>query len=73
MSERSIYLRDEADKCVRHADAMSDALTQRELRRLASLYVVQAVEIESEEANANLLPPTLWPILLAPEGEPQPA
>jgi len=28
MCERSIYLRDRADKCRRHASAMSDAYTQ---------------------------------------------
>jgi hypothetical protein len=49
MSDRSVYLRDQADKCQRHANAMSDPRTQAELRKLAAEYVVQAVEIESKE------------------------
>jgi hypothetical protein len=49
MSERSIYLRDQADKCQRHANALTDAQTQAELRKLAAEYVVRAVAIESEE------------------------
>jgi hypothetical protein len=49
MSERSIYLRDQADKCRRHAEALNDAYTQGELRKLAAEYVVQAAEIESKE------------------------
>ena len=39
MSERSIYLRDQADKCLRHASAMGDAYTQAELRKLAAEYI----------------------------------
>jgi hypothetical protein len=49
MSERSIYLRDQADKCRRHANAMSDAQTQEELRKLAGEYVVRAAAIENQE------------------------
>jgi hypothetical protein len=49
VSERSIYLRDQADKCQRHANALTDAHTQAELRKLATEYVVRAVEIESKE------------------------
>jgi hypothetical protein len=59
MSERSAYLRDQTKKCMRHAEALSDAYTQGELRRLASEYIVEAAEIESKEADANPLPPTL--------------
>jgi Uri superfamily endonuclease len=46
MSERSIYLRDQADKCRWHADHMSDASTQAELRNLAADYILRAVAIE---------------------------
>ena len=49
MSERSIHLRDQADKCRRHADALSDKRTQEELRKLAAEYVASAAEIESKE------------------------
>jgi hypothetical protein len=51
MSERSIYLRDQADKCQRHAAAMTDARTQEELRKLAAEYVVRAAEIETKEKD----------------------
>jgi hypothetical protein len=47
MSERSIYLRDQAVKCRHHADSMTDAETKAELRKLAAEYDAQAVEIES--------------------------
>ena len=49
MSERSIYLRDQADKCQRHARAIVDPETQAALRKLAAEYVVRAAEIESKE------------------------
>jgi hypothetical protein len=49
MSERSVYLRDQAAKCEAHARALTDVFTQDELRKLAAEYVVQAVEIESKE------------------------
>jgi hypothetical protein len=49
MSERSIYLRDQADKCRAHANAISDAETQEQLRKLAAEYVERAVDIESKE------------------------
>jgi hypothetical protein len=50
MSERSIYLRDQADKCRWHADHMSDSETQVQLRKLAAEYVSwQAAEIETSE------------------------
>jgi hypothetical protein len=49
MSERSIYLRDQADKCRRHATAMTDLHTQAELRKLADEYIVRASEIERKE------------------------
>jgi hypothetical protein len=49
MSERSVYLRDQAEKCIRHAAAITDALTQAALRRLAAEYVVEATDIETKE------------------------
>jgi hypothetical protein len=51
MSERSIYLRDQADKCRRHASDLSDAYTQTELRKLADEYIARAVVIESTESR----------------------
>jgi hypothetical protein len=53
MSERSIYLRDQADKCRRHATAMTDPLTQAELRKLAIEYTERAAEIETKEKGAS--------------------
>jgi hypothetical protein len=49
MSERSIYLRDQADKCRRHANLIGDGHTQAELRKLAAEYVERADEIEASE------------------------
>jgi hypothetical protein len=49
MSERSIYLRDQATKCRWHADKITDPVTQTELRKLAAEYIEQAVELESKE------------------------
>jgi hypothetical protein len=49
MSERSVYLRDQAAKCESHANNVGDTETQVELRRLASEYIAEAAEIESKE------------------------
>ena len=49
MSERSIYLRNQADKCRQHANNLSDAQTQEELRKLAAEYIERATNIESME------------------------
>ncbi|MDB5610192.1 MAG: hypothetical protein JWP25_7092 [Bradyrhizobium sp.] len=49
MFPRSIYLRDQADKCRSHASHLGDGETQQELRKLADEYVARAVEIESQE------------------------
>jgi hypothetical protein len=38
MSERSIYLRDQADKCLRHARSLTDSETQAQLRKLVAEY-----------------------------------
>ena len=54
MSSRSIYLRDQAAKCVWHANNLGDSETQTRLRKLAAEYVVQAGEIESKELVANI-------------------
>jgi hypothetical protein len=51
MSERSIYLRDQAGKCRWHADHMTDTETQAELRKLAAEYIVQAADIENKEGE----------------------
>jgi hypothetical protein len=70
MSERSIYLRDQAQKCMRRGAALTDEYTQQQLRNLASQYIVEAAEIESKEADANRLPPTLWLPGQFPDAEP---
>jgi hypothetical protein len=49
MCERSTYLRDQADKCRRHAAALSDATTQQQLLILAAEYIMRAAALESEE------------------------
>ena len=51
MSERSIYLRDQAAKCRWHADRMTDAGTQEHLRALAAEYNMRAVSLEREEPH----------------------
>ena len=48
MSERSIYLRDQAAKCEAHARALTDTQTQDELRKLAAEYIVRATLIEKQ-------------------------
>jgi hypothetical protein len=53
MSERSIYLRDQADKCRWHASHIGDPETQVELRKLAAEYVLRASEIEGAEIESK--------------------
>jgi hypothetical protein len=64
MSERSIYLRNQADKCLGHASQMSDPETQAQLRALAAEYIELAAEIEGAEIAAETVvlpsPPSLW-------------
>jgi hypothetical protein len=60
MSERSIYLRDQAAKCEWHAKNLSDSETQRRLRELAFEYMVEATAIEAREGTTRSLPPSLW-------------
>lgn len=49
MSERSVYLRDQADKCEWHASRMTDHETIAELRKLAADYRAEANQIEHIE------------------------
>jgi hypothetical protein len=49
MSLRSIYLRDQADKCRWHADSINDVETKAELRKLAVQYIERAAVIENTE------------------------
>jgi hypothetical protein len=51
MSPRSVYLRDQAEKCRAHAASMTDDETRQQLRVLAAEYTMRAVTIESEEAG----------------------
>jgi hypothetical protein len=64
MSDRSIYLRDQADKCLSYASQMSDPETQSQLRKLAIEYAARAAEIEGSEIAAETVvapsPPSLW-------------
>jgi hypothetical protein len=77
MTKRSVYLRDEADKCRRHATALTDASTQAELRRLAVIYIERAAKIEAAEIEAKAkgaepepLPPSLWGMERRPHRKP---
>ena len=47
MSERSIYLRDQAAKCEWHAKHIGDDETKVELRKLAAKYIDEAATIEA--------------------------
>jgi hypothetical protein len=64
MSERSIYLRDQADKCRWHASHIDDPETQVQLRKLAAEYIERAAVIEGAEIAA------LVPFSQAPDVEP---
>ena len=55
MSERSEYLRDQAEKCRTHARDMTDLATQQELLSLATEYIMRAVQIETEERAGGSL------------------
>ena len=54
MSERSTCFRDQAAKCRWHADQMTDAGTQEQLRTLATEYIMRAVALESEEPHYGM-------------------
>jgi hypothetical protein len=64
MSDRSIYLRDQADKCRSFASQMSDPETQSQLRKRVIEYAARAAEIEGAEIAAETVaassPPSLW-------------
>ena len=49
MSERSVYLRDQAHKCEWHASQMTSADTIADLRKLAADYIIVAAQIERSE------------------------
>jgi hypothetical protein len=73
MSERSNYLRDQADKCRQHAAAVTDAYIQAELRRLAVEYIERAAAIEEAKIAAKAAepsPPSLWSVDRRPHGKP---
>ena len=53
MSERSIHLRDQAERCRSHARAIDDPQTQTELHKLADEYLEQAAVIESKSKAAS--------------------
>jgi hypothetical protein len=53
MSERSIYLRDQADKCRWHADRITDAETQERLRKLAAEYIERAALVDDSKTEGK--------------------
>jgi hypothetical protein len=54
MSKRSVYLRDQAAKCRWHADQLTDAETQEQLRKLAAEYIERAAKIEREDQAGKI-------------------
>jgi hypothetical protein len=56
MSKRSIYLRDQAQKCEWHARQMTAHDIISELRRLAADYLTEADEIERGEMSSTNRP-----------------
>ena len=60
MSPRSIHLRDQAAKCEWHAQNIGDNETQVALRKLATLYVAEADDIESKELTTQPESVHLW-------------
>ena len=56
MSDRSVYLRDQANKCERHARVITDDQTKEALRKVAAEYAMQAAEIESKENAGDTSP-----------------
>jgi hypothetical protein len=51
MSERSVYLRDQAEKCRARAARMTDEETRQQLHVLAAEYIMRAVMVESDEPS----------------------
>jgi hypothetical protein len=51
MSERSVYLRDQAEKCRANAARMTDDEARQQLHVLAAEYIMRAVMIESDEPS----------------------
>jgi hypothetical protein len=51
MSERSVYLRDQAEKCRARAARMTDEETRQQLHVLAVEYTMRAVMVESDEPS----------------------
>jgi hypothetical protein len=49
MSPRSVYLRDQAEKCRAYAASKTDDETRQQLRVVAAEYTMRAVTIEREE------------------------
>ena len=54
MSKRAFYYREEAGKCLWHADNVVDAETQQDLRELAAQYIMRAVVIENKQPRYNV-------------------
>jgi hypothetical protein len=54
-SERSIYLLHQADKCLWHANRISDVEAQARLRELAAEYIESAAEIDNDSEPPDVL------------------
>jgi hypothetical protein len=57
MSERSIYLRDQADKCRWHAARMTDSETKDRLLKLAAEYIERATRGDNAETEGKRVRP----------------
>jgi hypothetical protein len=51
--QRAVYYRDEAGKCLWHADNVMNAEIRAELLKLADEYIERAAAAEREEAAKN--------------------
>jgi hypothetical protein len=53
MSERSVYLRDQAAKCRWHADRLMDSATKERLLKLAVEYMERAALVDNTETEGK--------------------
>src|ERR1700733_10406595 len=66
MTERSVYLRDQADKCQWHADHVTNAEIKEQLRKLAVEYIERAAMVESDGPSittTKAVPPETVPVV----------
>jgi hypothetical protein len=52
MSQKAVWFREQAQKCLAHADKIWDRETEEALRKLAAEYVERATAMEEDLAQA---------------------